>query len=331
MNRMPEPVIDFVCMADSKYGKWLSLCIRAIQRFHPNSRIYVFDLSPESNTIAACCSVFDNIVHVPFPSSEWRYPSWIDKANFSFFWPRFTIRETIKYWTRRLRHHATRRTKEGWMIDKELHVQKMRLFCRIVSLKPHILIRALELSQRNIAFIDVDAIVLKSLTQVFDSFFDIAITCEDPKDIVISANPPECADRPAYPIRAVNTGVIFLRNGTATTEFLSDWISEMDSVYDTSTEQTALANLVFKISPKFFIEYPPLTSTLVISNRHTVLVKKLPMNTYNKINFDIAAKESQNGVYILHFVGSKKQEKNWGIVSNYIEQSILLNKYTSIE
>lgn len=325
MNHEMTCSVDFVCMADFHYGKWLSLCVRAIQRYHPGSRVYVYDLTPDVDAITMCCSVFRDVIHVPYPSSEWICPSWIDEADFHFFWPRFGIRETIKYWTRRFRYRVTGCMKEGWMIDKNMHVQKTRNFSRIISLKPHVLAHALTMSERNIIFLDVDAIVRGSLMHVFDSSFDIAITCEKPEDVVISANPPECTDRPVYPIRAVNTGVIFLKNEVPVTEFLLDWISEMNSVYDVLPEQTALANLIFRMFPEFFSQRSSSVSSFTTRSGNVVLVKKLPVQVYNETRFDIRTGLLPESARVLHFVGSNKQEKNWKLVCDLIERSMLFN------
>ena len=38
-------MIDFVCMANEAYRHWVELCVRAIERRHPQSKIHLFDLS----------------------------------------------------------------------------------------------------------------------------------------------------------------------------------------------------------------------------------------------------------------------------------------------
>ena len=303
-------MMDFVCMADHHYAKWLALSLASIRAAHPDARIFVFDLSPGERAIRACCESFPAAVVVPFPQSDWRWPAWIDGTDFAFFWPRFTARESFKYWGRRLRAAISGRAKEGWMIDKRAHARKMQQFCRIVSLKPHVLGKALQLSGRDIVFIDADAVVRKPLQAVFDQAFDLGVTCEEPAEVVIGPNPAECLERPAYPIRAVNTGVVFLRNNAAARSVLADWIAEMETVRDVSAEQTALANLILRKSGGFFAA-PGACSTIRAGDGAEVRVANLPMRLYNCCKLTPGMERLPEGIYVAHFVGALKKNEYW--------------------
>src|SRR4051812_11605018 len=203
-------MIDFVCMANDAYAHWVELCVRAIERRQPGSVIHLFDIS-ESNASAlreryashAC------VRYTHFPPSQWRWPAWIDQADFDFVWPRFGLRETLKYHSRRLRRLFGVRN-ENWMIDKDAHLKRVQRALRMFAQKPTIIRRALDATDNNFVFIDVDAIVLRRLDPVFDLDFDLAVTTEAPQDVFIGPEPAECTERPSYPYQAINVGVVFV-------------------------------------------------------------------------------------------------------------------------
>lgn len=320
-------MIDFVCMADHRYVKWLTLSIPTIRAAHPQSRIFVFDLSPENPALIEYCQEFKEIIVVPFAEDDWRWPEWIDKADFSFFWPLFTLRESLKYWGRRLRTIVSGHPKEDWMIDKKAYVAKMQQFCRIVSLKPHVLEKALRLTDHDIVFIDADAVVQKPVELAFEKQFDLGVTCEEPDDVVVGPNPAECIDRPSYPIRAVNTGVVFLRNNAAAHSILKDWVGEMEQVLDVCTEQTALANLIMRKSDSFFTK-PGSCQTISADDSNLVRIANLPMRIFNSISINPNMDRLPQNVYISHFVGSMKKDKYWDRVNALVEKSIDKNRTT---
>jgi Nucleotide-diphospho-sugar transferase len=305
---------DFVCMADHSFVKWLELCVPAIRRTHPDARVLVFDLTPElSPAVLEFCRRTEGTVHLPFGKEQWRWPRWIDGTDFGFYWPRFTARETVKYWLRRIRIAVTGKTKDAWMTDKGRHAEKMKRFCRIVSQKPAVLAAALERTDRDIVFVDADAIVLKSLAPVFERGFDFAATTEEPGDVVIGPDPAECTERPSYPIRAVNTGMIFLRNNAAARQLLADWAVEMEEVRHVSAEQTALASLLLKNLPGFFSSRDEVR-TMTSSKGVTVRVLGLPMSRYNCTKIRADALRVSEEVFVVHFVGSLKQAQHWDAV-----------------
>ena len=303
-------MIDFVSMADHGYAKWLSLCLPSIRAAHPGARVFVFDLSPEHPGVREACAAHPGADAVAWPERQWRWPSWIDATDFDFFWPRFTLRESVKYWARRARAALTGRAKEDWMIDKAALVRSTQRFCRIVSQKPHVLLKALELSGRDLVFVDADAVVRKPLDAVFDGGLDLGVTCEPPEDVVVGPNPPECRERPSYPIRAINTGVIFLRDGAGARGLLQDWIAEMEAVRDVAAEQTALANLILRQAPDFFARHGN-EGVLAARDGRRARARNLPVHLYNEYRLKPEMTSLPDEARIVHFVGSLKKQKNW--------------------
>ena len=315
-------MMDFVCMADHHFAGWLELCLAALRRADPQARVFVFDLSPEeSPAIADLAQRSPGAVHVAYPESQWRWPQWIDGAGFDFFWPHFPAAETLKYWGRRLRVALTGHGKEDWMTDKRRHAEKMRRFCRIVSQKPGVLAKALDLSGRDLVFVDADAIVLKSLAPVFERDFDLAVTSLEPAEVFIGPDPAECPERPSYPIRAVNTGMVFLRNNAATRSLLADWIREMEAVRHVAVEQTAIANMILRHVPDFFTSFYA-GRTLATAGGTRARVMSLPVALYNHTKVRVGAKEMPDGIFVAHFVGSLKKARHWPMVSALIRRSL---------
>jgi hypothetical protein len=45
--------MDFVCMANDAYARWVELCVQALRQTHPGSTIHVYDLSEAQGEIKA--------------------------------------------------------------------------------------------------------------------------------------------------------------------------------------------------------------------------------------------------------------------------------------
>lgn len=313
-------MMDFVCMANDAYRHWVELCVRAIERRHPESKIYLHDLSEAaSNELRARFAEHPSVRYAHFPPSQWTWPAWIDRMDFEFAWPRFGLRETLKYHSRRLRRLLGARN-ENWMTDKKAHTLRVQRAQRMYAQKPHVIRRTLASSANNLVFIDVDAIVRKRLDSIFDRDFDLAVTTEAPQDVIIGPEPPECTDRPAYPWRAVNVGVIFVRNSGRVKPLLDAWVREMESVHHLSIEQTALANLIYRLAPDFFQSHYR-TRVLDLGGGTPVCVMALPMQLYNftKITRDTAFGPD---VAVAHFAGGKKQQQHWEWVREMVAREL---------
>lgn len=309
-------MIDFACMADEGYLRWTEFCVRAIEQRQPGSRIHLFDLSERNDSaLASAFRSHPSVAYAHHPPSRWRWPRWIDEAGFDFIWPNFGARETLKYWSRKVRRALGARN-GNWMTDKAAHVRKVRHFLRLVSQKPKVMADALGATDRDLVFIDVDALVLKPLDAVFEGDFDFAVTAEDPPDVVIGPEPPECIDRPHYPYKAINVGVMFARNNAATRALIGAWTEEMEHVRHLSIEQTALANLIHRHAPGFFGAHHQARSIRLDGGAARVMA--VPMALYNFTHIRPSDTMIPEGKFVAHFAGGRKQEQHWQWVQRMI-------------
>jgi hypothetical protein len=314
-------MMDFVCMANDGYLQWTELCVRAIERQQPGSKIHLYDLSESADSaMRARFARHASVRYRHFPPAQWKWPAWIEAAGFDFIWPRFGLRETLKYHSRRLRKLLGARN-ENWMTDKNAHTQRVRRSLRLFAQKPYVIQDALSSSPHNLAFIDVDAIVLKPLDSVFDRDFDLAVTAEAPEDVIIGPEPPECTERPAYPYVAINVGVIFVRNTGRVKPLLDAWIREMETVHHLSIEQTALANLIYRLAPHFY-EAHYRTHTLDLGGGARVSVMSVPMALYNFTKIRHTDTALAPTASVAHFCGGKKQQRHWEWVHGLIAHEL---------
>jgi hypothetical protein len=314
-------MIDFACMADDGYLRWTELCVRAIQRGQPGSTIHLFDLSEaKENRLSAAFAGHPDVRVIHHPPRSWKWPAWVDAADFDFIWPNFGVRDTLKYYSRRLRQ-ALGRHNDAWMTDKAAHVRRVRHFLRLVSQKPYVMEAALGATDRDLVFIDADAVLLKPLDAVFDRDFDFAVTAEEPQDVIIGPEPPECVDRPHYPYKAINVGVMFARNNARIRPLIKAWLREMESVRHLSIEQTALAHLIHRLAPGFFTAHGrPVPLQLDAGAQATVMA--LPMDVYNFTHVRSEDTRIAPEKYVAHFCGGKKQEQHWPWVQKIIADTL---------
>jgi hypothetical protein len=306
-------MIDFICMANEGYAHWVELCVRAIEQRQPGSGIYLYDLSESDDSAAGRGA--GRYTH--FPPREGAAPAWVDKMDFEFIWPLWDLRETVKFYSRKLRTLFGARN-ENWMLDKKAHTERTRRTLRLYAQKPHVIGRTLAASPNNLVFIDADAIVLKRLDAVFDLDFDMALTAEAPKDVVVGPWPPECTERPSYPHIAINVGVMFVRHSPRMRPLLDAWIREMEMVHHLSIEQTALAHLIYRLAPDFYNGHYR-GHPLGLEGGEAV-VMALPMPRYNFLKMRAADHGFPSDAHVAHFAGGKKQEAHWAWVRRMIAE-----------
>jgi hypothetical protein len=292
--------------------------VRAIEQRQPGSGIYLYDLS-ESDDSALRRSFAGRgaVRYTHFPPREWAAPAWVDKMDFEFIWPLWDLRETVKFYSRKLRTLFGARN-ENWMLDKKAHTERTRRTLRLYAQKPHVIGRTLAASPNNLVFIDADAIVLKRLDAVFDLDFDMALTAEAPKDVVVGPWPPECTERPSYPHIAINVGVMFVRHSPRMRPLLDAWIREMEMVHHLSIEQTALAHLIYRLAPDFYNGHYR-GHPLGLEGGEAV-VMALPMPRYNFLKMRAADHGFPSDAHVAHFAGGKKQEAHWAWVRRMIAE-----------
>ncbi|HEY7241848.1 MAG TPA: hypothetical protein VH600_21940 [Burkholderiales bacterium] len=309
--------IDFICMANEGYARWIELCVRAIERRQPGSAIHLYDLSEAVDS--ALRRQFEGhgaVRYTHFPPTAWKSPAWVETLDFDFVWPLWDLRESIKFYGRKLRILLGGARHENWMLDKAAHTLKTRRMLRLYAQKPYVIARTLRASPNNLVFIDADAIVLKRLDEVFDLDFDMALTAEAPQDVVVGPWPPECTERPSYPHIAINVGVMFVRHSPRMHPLLDAWIREMETVQHLSIEQTALAHLIYRLAPDFYQGHYRAHTLGLDGGEATVMA--LPMPRYNFLKMRMTDRGFAPEVHVAHFAGGKKQEAHWAWVRKMI-------------
>jgi hypothetical protein len=95
----------------------------------------------------------------------------------------------------------------------------------------------------------------------------------------------------------------------------------METVRHLSIEQTALANLIYRLAPDFYGAHYR-ARTLDLGQQTSVSVMSLPMKQYNFTKIDAATAELTERVAVAHFTGGKKQQQHWDWVSRLIAREL---------
>jgi hypothetical protein len=135
---------------------------------------------------------------------------------------------------------------------------------------------------------------------------DARATAEAPQEVIIGPGPPQCIERPSYPYCAINVGVIVVRNSPRLLPLLEAWIREMDSVQHLSIEQTALANLIYRLAPDFF-EAHYRKHELVLGGRERASVMAPPMQLYNFTKLRRSDTSLRAEAFVALFCGGKRR------------------------
>ena len=309
--------VDFVTFAAANYSDWLELWLASASRSNPESRLFVYDVSPlPSLELKAQVARFSMATVVPWPQNEWRWPAWVETTDFKFFWPGFGLRDEIKRWSRRLRHALTGRRKDDWMIDKLRWVEGKQFFVRICCQKPYIIRDALHRTDRPLAYVDADAVVLERFSSYPGGDSDVAVTVVDADQVRIGgAWEPVGPDGP-LPVSVINAGVVFANRSVGAARVLDAWIDEMSRVRHGGADQTALANLLYRIAPTFFETMLPVKANAPSGD---FIVACLPCARFNQVR--VRPTGIGAGVAIAHFVGSWKQRERAHLVSSIVGQA----------
>jgi len=311
--------INFVTFAAGNYAGWLDHWLTSISRSNPDSRLFVYDVSPQPSPalekLAARCP---NAQLLPWHEPAWRSPDWVDGLDFQFFWPGFNLRDELKYLSRRVRYRLTGRKKHDWMIDKTGFVSSKKLFIRICCQKPYIIRDAWHRSDRPLAYVDADAMVLEHFDTYPGGDTDFAVTLVDLEQLRVGGKwEPPGPDGP-LPVSLINAGVIFANRTNASKWLLDAWIAEMDRVRHVACDQTALANLLHRQAPSFHEAREP---ARVVTDQGDVTVAGLPCARYNQVRIPRDGAGISEGVAIAHFVGSWKHPELWPLVERTIHQA----------
>jgi hypothetical protein len=95
----------------------------------------------------------------------------------------------------------------------------------------------------------------------------------------------------------------------------------METVRHLSVEQTALANLIYRLAPNFYeTHYEPRKLALGDGSEATVMA--LPMKLYNFTKIRQTDTSLGSEASVAHFCGGKKQQQHWEWVHRMIAERL---------
>lgn len=297
--------IDFLYVVDDVFSDFLSLGLRAIRHFHPAAGIHIYDLtSSPSARIASLAKTFNaEVIH--WPGERWINVNKSEEVDFDYFHPQWQLNDELKYQLRKFRSHLGMSSKPEWMINKQEWLKATRRKMNIWAQKAACAADCIGKTKSNFVFLDADAFVWQGLDEVFEGEFDVGLTLRRLSDIKIGLDPGIRA-KVSTPYNAINAGVIFFRNNTATQEFIKRWLQQIQVCDHYMIEQTALSELCIEADRSMFGSYYR-EAPLVLDGASPVL-KIFPCerynNTYMGSHLDI-----DSDTVIAHFKGSLHQEK----------------------
>jgi Nucleotide-diphospho-sugar transferase len=315
---MPAP-LDFVTFAADNYAGWIEYWLSSARRSNPESRLYVYDVSAKpSGTLAALVAQYPNAERIPWPEHSWQAPDWVADTDFRFFWPGFNLRDEIKYLARRLRFKLSAKKKHDWMIDKQAFVAGKRFFIRICCQKPYIIRDALSRTDRSLAYVDADAVVLERFPGYPADDSDFAVTVVDREQVRIGGQWEPLGPDGLLPVVLINAGVMFANQTEGARGLLDTWIDELSRVRHGGSDQTALANLIYRHDRHFHESRAPVR---IVTRAGDAIVAGLPCARYNQVRIARDGSGIDSAAAIAHFVGSWKQPEHWDRVGEAIRQA----------
>jgi len=314
------PVLDFVTFAADNYADWTAHWLESAARSNPEARLYVYDVSARpSNTLQTLVSRYARAQCIPWPQESWLAPDWVAQTDFRFFWPGFNLRDEMKYLSRRLRVALGARRKHDWMVDKAAFVAAKQYFIRICCQKPYILRDALARTDRPLAYVDADAVVLERFPGYPGGASDFAVTVVDADQVRIGgAWEPAGPDGP-LPVVLINAGVMFANQTAGAHALLDEWIAEMARVRHGASDPTALANLIYRHERNFGTT---VRQARIPASGETTIVAGLACARYNQVRIARDGSGIDAGAAIAHFVGSWKQDTHREMVGETIRQAL---------
>lgn len=311
--------IDFVTFAADNYADWVTHWLSSARRSNPESRLYVYDVSATpSGSLPALVARYPDAQCIPWPQHAWRAPDWVAGTDFRFFWPGFNLRDEIKYLARRLRVTLGARKKHDWMIDKRAFVASKQYFIRICCQKPYIIRDALARTSRALAYVDADAVVLEHIPGYPAAGSDFAVTVVDSEQVRIGGKwEPSGPDGP-LPVVLINAGVMFANQTDGARRLLDLWIAELSRVRHGASDQTALANLIYRHDQGFGTSTG---SARIETPAGGATVAGLSCARYNQVRIARDGSGIDAAAAIAHFVGSWKQPAHWNSVGTAIRQA----------
>jgi hypothetical protein len=311
---------DFLIVLDANYSKLARLGLRTLMYFHPESKVFIYDLSPHpSKELQLLSESYENVNYIFWPYSQWLKNDWVDTIDFSYF--NQTITDHLKYYFRVLRHRMFGQYKEGWILDKKEFVSHKKNVINIWMQKAVCCQDCLQRTSSHLVFLDADAFVWRQLGSIFLKEFDIALTLRRLDDIKIGTDPAVKCNNP-IPYLAINAGVLFLKNNNYSRRFIEQWIKKILTTRYFLIDQTALSLLVLEANKNAFKRYEK--NIKIKCEEMNVIVKLLPCEFYNNIYIRDDFTFDSDIVYIAHFKGYLHKEKYYSSLEAIVEKHLSL-------
>lgn len=294
---------NFFYVLDDAFAGFLELGLRAIRCFHPEARVVAYDVGQEpSARLRALAQTDGRLTVVPWPERRWMRTAWADGVDFGYFHPRWSLRDEIKYRSRRLRKRLTGKARDAWIIDKAAWLAQQRRKIRIWAQKAACAKDLLDGNPGDWIFLDADAVPWRPLGPVFDEDFDVALTLRRLADVKVGIDPGVRMERP-LPYHAVNAGVMFLRGNQASRRFLDLWCGAMERIPYHMIEQTALSVLCLEADPRAFDGY---RRPLLLGGG--IRLRLLPCEEFNNTYIDEELRFDERSA-VVHFKGYLHQSR----------------------
>ncbi len=316
-----KKLVDFFIVLDDPYAKYAALGLKTTRHFHPESRIFFYDLSPSpSGNLQQLAKEYANVTYLHWPENNWIRIPWVDSLDFEYFHRRFGWRDQIKLLSRKWRHRWLRQFKEDWILDKKDYAEKKKRAIRIWVQKASCALDCFGRTNRNLVFLDADAFVWQRLDPVFQREFDVGLTLRRIPDVKIGED-MAVKTFEKIPYLAVNAGVIYFQNTLASQSFIEAWIAKMHTLKHYIVDQTALSQMAYEADPEAFHQYEKVIP-IKINQKGVAKVVMFPCEQYNNIYIRDDFSFDEPDPFVIHLKGYLHQKKYYESIRDLIERRI---------
>ena len=305
--------ISFLLIADSKFRNLLERNIAQIGYFYPASQIWLYDLSPASDSnLEILAQNKKNVVYKRWPPSMWTTTTWIESLTVDNV-PVPQVSKDLKSKLKRVIKKYILFEPSFWE-TKETKLQRYKLVHRIHVQKAYCMLEYAKSCDKRFIFLDADAFLLSRVDELFDNPFDIGVTLRRQSELLFEFN--NCT--------ILNSGVIFFNsNSEKAIPFIEAWITEINNTLERITEQTALSRMIHRIKPDIFSNYYQ-SGILILNDEKQVSVEILPCEEYNYnwVEEGIDYKK----VKVVHFKSGRHKQRNADkLIDSILEKARELN------
>jgi hypothetical protein len=312
---------DFFMVLDDTFFKYAALGLKTIGHFHPQSRVFLYDLSPSpSARFQQLAGEWANAHYRHWPEKNWIKIHWVDTLDFAYFHRKFNWRDQIKYLSRKWRHQWLGQYKDDWILEKKLFAEQKKRAIHIWVQKASCCLDCFTRTERNLVYLDADAFIWRRVDPVFQRDFDIGLTLRRLKDIKIGED-VSVRTFEKIPYHAVNAGVIYFQNTLAAKSFVEAWIFKMHNMKYFIIDQTALSQMIYEADPEAFNQYEKVISFQIDQNR-AAKVLMLPCEQYNNIYIKDDFFFDEPNPFVVHLKGYLHQEKYFQSIADLVERRI---------